>query len=224
MRGTCLFAMLLAACSGARESTDTGETQEPVDLEGAVYELSVSAITIPDADEGLADLVQLMISRVILVQLHDVTDAALALRLGFGVDDAEPPVQDACSPTVELPGAARSGDAFEVGPGDTTFQGPDNTYTIQGLHVLGTIQPDGRAILDTSLEGRVDLRQAEVLGIGSAEDLCGTLGNLGVICAPCDDGEVYCADLRVEGVRASRVEAEMVAVGSPDPGDCPEMR
>jgi hypothetical protein len=219
MRAMGLGWAVVAGCTGGKEP-EVQDTAEAVELEGAVYRLSVAAITIPDADEGLVDLVQLMVSRVVLLQLHDVSDASFTLRLGFGQDDVSPPVQDDCSPTVELPDASRDGDSFEVGPGDTTFQGPDNTYTIQELHVVGALDPDGESIGQTTLEGRVDLRQAEVLGLGTAEDLCDTLGGLGVACGPCDDGEPWCAMLRVEGVSAARVETEMVAISSPGEG-CP---
>lgn len=207
----------LAACGSGADTKTEDTAPEPLALEGASYELSTGGLTVPAADDGLADVLRLFFTRTVLIGVFDFSDAAMTVRIGFAVDGAEPLVQDPCTPTVELPPATLTGTHFEIGPADTTFQGAATTYSIGQMYVAGEIGGDGDVLSDIVLDGIVDLRQAGALGsFGDADALCTTVGSFSLPCAACDDGEPYCVTLAVEGLGASRVDGlTMTGIAAP---------
>lgn len=208
------FAAALAACGGEPDAdTDAPE----LDLDGAAYTLDVSGLGVAGADPGLATLIKLFFTRTVLIGLHDVTDDALTLRMGFAAQGDGPVTQDPCTQTLQLPPASRDGLTFDLGPQTVTFEGAEIDYDIQDLTVDGAISADGERLQSLVLGGRVDLRQVEALGFGTAESLCGSMSDLGKPCGDCDDDAPYCAELQIEGLSAQRVEATVEAIDALDP-------
>ena len=208
--------LALAACGGPEPLPEDTDTQ-PLALEGASYELLTGGLAIPAADDGLDDVLRLFFTRTVLLGISDFSDTAMTVRIGFGVDDADPIEQDPCTPTVDLPPADLTGTTFEIGPADTTFQGATTEYSIGQMHVAGEVTGDGAQLSDIVLDGIVDLRQAAAFGtFGDADTLCSTMGSFSLAFAACADGPEYCVTLSITGLGANRIEGlEMVSIDEP---------
>lgn len=212
---------LLTACSGGDDTTPTDGTTPPLELQGATYQLNVAGLTVPGADDGLADLLRLFFTRTVLIGLDDASDTGFTMRMGFSEVGSSPMVQDPCSKTIELAGVSLSGLDFDFGPETTVFYGDTLSYTLADLAIAGTFSEDGEAITGVTLGAGFDLRDAEALGFGTATGLCDTLGTLGVPCGACADTEAYCVSLQAEGIGASKVDVVVEAIDNIDPVACP---
>lgn len=223
MHRCCLpLLTLLAACGGDKDGTPT-ETGTPpaLDIDGATYQLNVAGLTVPGADDGLADLLRLFFTRTVLIGIADATDTGFTMRMAFAEPETSPMVQDPCSITIDLDGVSLSGLDFDFGPQTTVFQGETLSYTLVDLAITGGFSDDGDQITGVTLAAGFDLRDAELLGFGTATGLCDTLGSLGVPCGACADSEAYCVSLQAEGIAASRVEVPVVEITALDPVACP---
>lgn len=207
----------LVACTGGpvEETTDT----PPLEIEGATFLVSFAGLTIPGAEDGFADLLRLAVTRPILIHAAAADDSSVDFRLAVGVEGSDPAVQDACTVTVDFPTAALTGAAFGTEPQDLTFE-LDQPYTLYDMVVVGEATAD--SLEDVILEGTLDMRQVSSFfeTVGDADEICETTAELGLPCEPCDDGEVYCVWASLQGLRADRVEVEVVAV-PPLAASCP---
>lgn len=220
-RGLAVW-VLLSACSGGDPVDDTDVDVELPDIEDAVYELRIGGMNVPGADPGLVDVMKVVFVRPVLLHTSQVTARTMKVRVALGKVGVSPSEQDPCLQTVDLPDAAFDGLSLSMGPRDTWLETPDGIlYGIEDMRVTGAVTADGERLTSVALTGGLDVRQAEGFAdFGTAPEICDQVGELGLDCRACDDGEPYCVDLDVRGFTADRVDAVVVPVEQADPAFC----
>ena len=213
-----VLCCLLTACSGSGPS-DTDPGVDP-QLEGSVYRLSVGSLNIEGADPGLNDLVKLFFANEILTRTTNVTETELTMTMALGLKNTDPIQRNRCFNDVSFPPVTLDGLDFSFGPEDLEVPSAAGSFTIGQLALTGTITEDGESFTDLVLDGIVDFRIAAGSPLGEPADLCDSFGNLGAPCGACTDGEMFCVDLSITGLSASRVQGVDWADTTPDPGEC----
>ena len=221
MRHIFPLLLLLSACSGDSDDGGTPTEAPALEIQGATYVLSVVGLSVPSADDGVADLLRLFFTRTVWLGIDDASDSGFTMRAAFS--EVGNNVQDPCSITVDFAGIALDGTDFSFGPKTTTFQGEVASYTLEDLALTGRFTDDGREITDVTLSGAFDVRDAERLGFLTADGLCDSLGDLNLPCRACSsDSAIYCIDLEVEGLVATKANGVvLVPVATIDPVECP---
>ena len=209
MRALMLLSCLVAGCDSATDGeTDTdGETPE---LAGAVFRLQFGSLEIEGADPAAADLIRVAARPNILMQAFEADETTVSWRLAFGTD-VEPLEQDICSRTNDLAPGTLSGTEFAVPPSDTPFPS-DPPWTLYSMEVTGTLSADLESASDITLSGTVDAREVEglVTAVDGADALCDALGDFGLACGGCPDGQAFCVSVTATGLSARRVEGVTV--------------
>lgn len=198
---TLIPLLLLAACSADESS---GE------LQGMVYEMSPSALTIEGADSGAADLVRGALPPILL-QAATADDSSVVWRLAIAT--GSPPVQDSCAQTIDLPSATRTETGFEVSASSLTVEG-EMPWTLTDMSSSGTISEDLATVTDITLNGTIDTR--ELVGLipllSSGEAICTAFSGFGLDCEDCGGGENFCVTLNQSGFTAASVDATVEAI------------
>lgn len=207
-----IWLVVLAGCGdeAVQEAAEGAKS-----LEGASYVLEWGQITVEGGDATLATVVQMMMVRDLAIYTHNVTDAAMDMRMVYMDDDAEPFRQDLCTPTTDLPGAALDTLSFETEPADTPIVNLDGSFwTMFDMHIAGEFTDSIERVEDATLWGMLDTRQGK--SPEEALDQCDLLSGFGLHCGACSDAEPFCVDLVVHGIRGTRHDIEVQAVDAPD--------
>ena len=113
---------LLAGCGGGGDDGTTGSTPGDdgvANIEGATFALNIDDLTVPNADEALADIISLFFSGTIVLHTSGQTDSGASVQMGYALSDGS---QDDCAPTSDFPDVTFGDDsAFSFGPADTNI-------------------------------------------------------------------------------------------------------
>ncbi len=156
----------------------------------------------------LGELLQTFAERVGLVSVVGVSGGTVDLRLAVA-DDNDPPGQDYCARTIDVPGVDFTAAPFlAFGPTAIEFNAYLGTIVLHEMMVETTVAPDGGSLGGMVLEAVIDVRSvAEAVDMELTE-LCDLLEVYGAPCSACpEDGEPYCAS-----TAADRLEAPGVSV------------
>jgi len=217
-----LFATL-TACSGGDDgdgtTTPTGD-DGVANIEGSVFALDISELSVANADEALSDVISLFFSGTIVLHTHQQDGTGVKVQMGYAEADGS---QDVCAPTSNFPNATFTGNDFDFGPSDTTINTTTTSFQVLGMSGGGTVSADGQSLDDLELQGKVDLRQAVgFAGFDDVTDLCDTFSNLDLDCGDCGDGSISCVDLELVGMRAVRDTYEFTSISQSDAAaNCP---
>jgi hypothetical protein len=206
----------ITTCAGtetrAFTTSDLG-TSTTEDLVGATYEIDFST-TRTSEPEGIPDLLGLVyIDYMLAATITEVRDDEVELILGYITRD--PLGQDVCSPTIDMPVFDWNNPHFEVDSDGYALRfavGPVATNT---LKVSGSLRADGGAIEELAVHVNLDSRPLIAAFTDDPEapedTMCEFTAAAGVECVACEDGSgEFCLDLKMSGITAARVEAELV--------------
>lgn len=164
--------------------------------------------------EGVGALLGQYLTTDILIGVESLDGTDLYMMGAIGLEGAEPPAQDTCSPSIAFPNAATYEDPyFSVGPADTAITVEDITVNLQSLFISGSFTPQADAIVGSVLQGAADTRDFQDLI--EEGDICELAGAIGVSCEPCNDGEVKCLSLVVDSISAPTVPGALEAIDDP---------
>lgn len=178
------------------------------DLVGKTYALALADARIVEP-AGVGSILSTYITQDILVGVVSTDGGQLEMIGAIGKEDANPPAQDYCDPTIDFPVADFSDSPyFSVGPQDTTLSVAGLEITIGRLEITGTFSPDGSYFGGGTLAGTIDTRPLVPLldEEGSDDAICDLAGNFGAACTTCpSDGQPYCLTLVADQIVAEEV-------------------
>ncbi len=154
----------------------------------------------------LGDLLQTFAERVGLVSVVGMDGTIVDLRLAVA-DDSDPPRQDYCARTVDVPGVDFSASPYlAFGPTSIEFNAYLGTIVLHEMMVRATVAPDATALGGMVLAAVIDVRSvAQAVDMELAE-LCELLEVYGAPCEPCPEDEApYCVSTAADRLEASEV-------------------
>lgn len=156
---------------------------------------------------GVGALLQQQLNVDILIGIVTADATTLTLQGALGVEDANPPAQDLCTPSIDFPSANFSDNPyFEVGPQNTTIEVQGIAITIDDLFVSGALAADGSAIAGAVLAGSIDTRPlVDLVEPGGDDDaVCLLVQTFGIDCQACTGGGDFCLSLLVDSIAAAQ--------------------
>jgi hypothetical protein len=216
------YTWTLNYCDGANSASGTfttsavGAPATEGDLPGTTFVLDVASGRFVQPP-GVGALLQQQLNVDILIGVIAAGGGNIEMVGALGVEDANPPTQDVCVPTIDFPVADFSENPyFEVGPQTTTLQIQGIAITIDDLFVSGAFAADGSQISGAVLAGNIDTRPLVPLvddTPGAPETaVCDLVGALGVNCEACTGGGDFCLSLLVDSIAAVEVAGETIEV------------
>lgn len=214
------YTATLHYCGGDAEISFTtsalgSEISDPQSLVGKTYVLDLQGARIVQPD-GIGSVLTSYLTQDILVGVDAVTDTKIQMIGAIGAEDASPPRQDFCDPTIPFPEADfDESPFFVIGPEDTTLSVAGYAITIGQLEISGTFAADGSYFGGGTLSGTIDTRPLDglVSDTGEPGAVCALATNFGAECEPCPaDGEAYCLNLVADQIVAEEVSATTLQV------------
>jgi hypothetical protein len=230
------------ACSEADTDTDT-DTDTDADADGdsdadadtdvplgeRAYPIVVPGILLLEPALDDFSLATTLKGNLILHVEGSEDDTDAVVTLAAALPDTNPPVQDTCYPTAQLPDAVVKGGYTLAGEGrEATFPVGDVLVTVHDISFEMKFKPEYASLEQGLLGGYIDARElAEAYPEGgeSADDLCARVADMGAACEACpSDSAVYC--LTFQFLAKSQIEADLdvklVAEAFTDPDCDPE--
>lgn len=218
------YTVNISYCDGEKNPSITFKTSEvggSTDSGGLVdnaylLDLASARFVYP---EGVGPLLQQYLTVDILMGITSADASNIQFEGAIGVENAEPPVQDTCQPTIPFPEADFSDNPyFEVGPATTTISVSDFDVTITDLFISGAVSPSGDYIDGAVLAGAVDTRPlVPLLDEEGADDaICELAESIGVSCETCPDGSGdFCLSLYVDSISAPGLDSSVEVIADP---------
>lgn len=188
-----------------------------------VYELDLGSANIvkpPGVGSLLGTLLDSLGDTAILFKVKSATATSINFFGGIGEKDAAGTItQDRCTPTFALDDTVTGATVlfenpyFEVNaPDGITLDVAGLSITLGSVLLSGAFAADGSSLGGARLAGQADARDlvdalADLLDVGSADEVCSLLGGFGVACEPCSDGQNFCLTLDAQSIGAEKVEA-----------------
>jgi hypothetical protein len=191
------------------------------DITGNTYSVDLAAGNFVEP-AGIGDLIGGLLENNILIGIKSAENGEMMIRGAISVAGSSD--QDFCTQTLEsFPNADFSEAPYFVIPeGDVTLSVAGIDLLINDLSISGTFSEDGSYFGGGEVAGQLDARVlaplAADLGLedDSPDALCNLLLGFGVQCIPCNDGEPYCANLRVNQLAADDTGNELGVVCAAD--------
>jgi hypothetical protein len=222
------YTVTLDYCGGSADLTfTTSGLGNPIPdtsaLVGKTFALDLADARIVEP-AGIGSVLTSYLTQDILVGVSGVTDTEIQMLGAIGVEDADPPTQDYCDPTIDFPAADFSDQPFfQIGPQTTTLAVAGYSIEIGNLEITGTIAADGSYFGGGTLSGTIDTRPLAPLldDSGDPGAICDLAVNFGAACEACpSDGEPYCLTLVADQIVAMGVDGTLVPVIGNDCEGC----
>ena len=192
------YTVGLEYCHGTPQITfQTGEFGAPLEiptanLEGRTFALGLAQGNWPTGGEGLSALAASLFSTELLLEVVEVEEREIALRVGLPAEDDG--TQDYCSRTLDLPVGTFDGPRFRIATPALSFGAFQDQLAISNLVVEGSFNPEGTAIGSGTVTATIDTRSLyDMLAVYGPELLCDMASDFGVPCTPCEaDGAPFC--------------------------------
>ena len=158
----------------------------------------------------LGDLLQTFGERLGLIHIREVSEDNVAVRLAVATDD-DPPTQDFCSRTVDIPEVDTSDSPyFQFGPAELSFDAYVGTITVHDMIVAGTLAADASSIGGLEVSATVDTRTVADAVEVDEEELCDLLELSGSPCEACpSDDEPWCVTTAADRFSAAAVDLQV---------------
>lgn len=207
------YSATLHYCGGDAEINFTTsalgtELTDAQTLVGRTYVLDLQNARIVEPD-GIGSVLTSYLTQDILVGVETVSDTKIQMVGAIGAEDASPPRQEFCDPTIPFPEADfDESPFFVIGPEDTTLSVAGYSITIGELEISGTFAADASYFGGGTLSGTIDTRPLDglVSDTGEPGAVCALATNFGAECEPCpNDGEAYCLTLVADQIVAEEI-------------------
>ncbi len=223
------YTVTLDYCGGTVDlAFTTSEVGGPLNdanaLVGKTYALALGDARIVEPD-GIGSVLSSYLTQDILIGVDTVSATEVQMIGAIGKEDASPPAQDWCDPTIDFPVADFSEQPyFQIGPQNTTLSVAGYSIEIGNLEITGTFAPDGTYFAGGTLSGTIDTRPLAPLLDDSGDEgaICDLAVSFGATCTACPaDGEPYCLTLVADQITAEEVSGlTLVEVVGNDCPDC----
>ncbi len=182
---------------------------EPAVLEGLTWAYDLRDARFYQAGY-LGDLLQTFAERMGLISVLAVHAESLEARLAMA-NATEPPEQDFCARTSDIPNVDFSGNPyFRFGPTDYAFDAYLGTIELPEMSVEGTIADDGSVLGGLVISAVIDVRSVADAVQMDVDELCDILVVYSNPCEACPgDGEPYCVSTAADGLPAERVTLDV---------------
>lgn len=226
------YTASLTYCTGTVELSFTTSAlgtaiPDATTLQGRTYLLNLADARITEPP-GIGALLSSELDGVaIYTGITDVDATAKTITVvgGLGRDGAATPTQEYCDPTIDFPVADFSGSPhFEIsGEGATPITVAGTTVYIENLNISGDFAADLSYFGGGVLAGTIDTRPLDFEFGDEVGFICNTAAALGVVCAPCGDGEPFCLSLVADSIDAQLVaDLELVVIDGNNCEGCVE--
>ncbi len=203
--------------SDGTDGTDGTALATGCDLEGQAFFIDFANATVVEP-QNVGPLLISQLDGDLLLQVQAQEPSTIDAILGFAREGE----QDVCVETADLPTSAWADPVLTLGPQDVTLNLAGAPVPLSSFFLAIEVAPDCGSLTGGVAEAELDARPLNdvvggVFGTDTPDDLCETLGGLGVICGPCtSDGAPYCADLLIEDLGGPAVETALVPVSTDD--------
>ena len=214
------YSASLTYCTGTVELSFTTSAlgtaiPDASTLQGRTYLLNLADARITEPP-GIGALLSSELDGVsIYTGITDVTATTITVIGGLGREDAATPTQEYCDPTIDFPVADFTASPhFEIsGDGATPITVAGTTVYIENLNISGDFASDLSYFGGGVLAGTIDTRPLDFEFGDEVGFICDTAAALGVVCAPCGDGEPFCLSLVADSIDAQLVaDLELVVI------------
>ena len=193
-----------------------GTAVEDSTLLGRTYTLDLANARIVEP-AGIGSVLTSYLTQDILVGVDSIADGEVQMIGAIGAEDAEPPRQDFCDPTIPFPAADWSASPyFQIGPQTTTLSVAGYDIEIGDLEITGTFASDGSYFGGGTLAGTIDTRPLAPLLDDSGDEgaICDLAINFGATCTACSDDKPFCLTLVADQIIALEVaNTTLIEVG-----------
>jgi hypothetical protein len=222
------YTVTLDYCGGSAELAFTTsavgtEVPDTSALVGLTYALDLADARIVEP-AGIGSVLTSYLTQDILVGVDSVEGTQIQMIGAVGVEDADPPTQNYCDPSIDFPVADFSENPFfQIGPRTTTLSVAGYNIEIGDLEITGSFSADGTYISGATLSGTIDTRPLAPLldDSGDPNAICSLAVNFGATCEACpSDGEPYCLTLVADQITAEGIDGSLVTVSDSDCEGC----
>ncbi|MFN7142401.1 MAG: Ig-like domain-containing protein [Myxococcota bacterium] len=178
-------------------------------LVGKTFALDLAGARIVEP-AGIGSVLSSYLTQDILVGVDTVSATEINMTGAIGKEDASPPAQDFCTPTIDFPVADFDEQPFfQIGPQTTTLSVAGYSIEIGNLEITGTFASDASYFGGGTLSGTIDTRPLAPLLDDSGDEgaICDLAVSFGAVCEACpSDGEPFCLTLVADQIVAVEVE------------------
>lgn len=178
-------------------------------LVGKTFSLDLASARIVEP-AGIGSVLSSYLTQDILVGVETVSATEINMAGAIGKEDASPPAQDYCTPTIDFPVADFDEQPFfQIGPQTTTLSVAGYSIEIGNLEITGTFAADASYFGGGTLAGTIDTRPLAPLLDDSGDEgaICDLAVSFGAVCEACpSDGEPFCLTLVADQITAVEVE------------------
>ena len=236
-----LALLVSTACSSGKGEVDAGDTTDGADgadgadgtdgsdgtdgtnpatgcdLEGQAFFIDFESATIV-APANVGPILISQLDGDLLLQVQAQEASSIDAILGFAVEGE----QDPCVETADLPTSDWADPVLTLGPQDVTLNLAGAPVPLSSFYLAIEVAPECDSLTAGVAEAELDARPLNdvvggVFGTDTPDELCETLGGLGVTCGPCtSDGAPYCADLLIEDLGGPAVDTALVPISASD--------